>query len=153
MKPKSQWSPQTSRYRSTFAFILFFFNASHQVPFVVVALYMVALYCGTKYMAKRGRCDLRHPLALWNAMLCIFSFAGAARTVPELLWRLGSQDLGSTMCDDPSSSWGAGATGLWVQLFIFSKVFLDIQFCLVVAASPSNRVLLRTILPWHQRRK
>ena len=49
------------------------------------------------------------------------SFAGALRTVPEVLYRLGSQDLSSTICQDPSASWGVGATGLWVQLFIFSK--------------------------------
>ncbi len=52
----------------------------------------------------------------------IFSFMGAMRTVPEILYRLGSQELSSTLCQAPGSSWGAGATGLWVQLFIFSKL-------------------------------
>ena len=92
------------------------------IPLVVVTLYMSALYFGTMYMAGRERMDLRYKLAAWNAFLCIFSFVGALRTVPELLYRLGSEDLSDTMCRDPSQSWGVGATGLWVQLFIFSKL-------------------------------
>jgi len=91
------------------------------LPLVAVTLYMAAIFFGKKYMASRERMDLRYKLAAWNCFLCLFSFAGALRTVPEVLYRLGSQELTSTICQDPSESWGVGATGLWVQLFIFSK--------------------------------
>ena len=55
--------------------------------------------------------------------MSIFSFLGAMRTVPELLYRLGTaSSFMETISTNPSTSWGEGATGLWVQLFIFSKI-------------------------------
>mmetsp|Transcript_12139 Transcript_12139/g.35146 ORF Transcript_12139/g.35146 Transcript_12139/m.35146 type:complete len:243 (-) Transcript_12139:59-787(-) len=66
--------------------------------------------------------DLLMPLAYWNAFLSVFSFLGAMRTVPDLLYRFGTESLESTICSPASSSWGSGATGLWVMLFIFSKI-------------------------------
>mmetsp|Transcript_14786 Transcript_14786/g.17607 ORF Transcript_14786/g.17607 Transcript_14786/m.17607 type:complete len:301 (+) Transcript_14786:48-950(+) len=99
------------------------FTREHWVlPIVVVTAYMAAVYFGQKYMATRERLDLRYKLAGWNAFLCLFSFAGAMRTVPDLLYRFGSEPLSASICSSPTSSWGVGATGLWVQLFIFSKI-------------------------------
>jgi elongation of very long chain fatty acids protein 6 len=99
------------------------FTREHNVlPIVIVVAYMACVYFGQKYMATRQRMDLRYKLAGWNAFLCIFSFIGALRTVPDLLYRFGTEPMTSTICTDPVSSWGVGATGLWVQLFIFSKI-------------------------------
>jgi len=92
------------------------------IPVCAVILYMGAVYLGTKYMAGRERMDLRYKLAYWNAFLSLFSFVGALRTIPDLLYRLGSEDFSATICTDPAASWGTGATGLWVGLFIFSKI-------------------------------
>ena len=97
------------------------------LPLAICAVYLAAIFFGKKYMAHRiasggRRFDLRYPLAYWNAFLSIFSFIGAMRTVPDLLYRLGSEDASNTICTAPSDSWGNGATGLWVQLFIFSKI-------------------------------
>ena len=92
------------------------------LPVALVAFYVAAIVLGKHYMATRERMDLRYKLAAWNGLLCAFSFAGALRTVPDVLWRLGSESLEATLCTDPSASWGVGATGLWVQLFIFSKI-------------------------------
>jgi len=92
------------------------------IPITCVLVYIAAIFFGKMYMASRQRMDLRYKLAYWNAFLSIFSFIGALRTVPDLLYRLGSEDISATICTEPSSSWGAGATGLWVQLFIFSKI-------------------------------
>ena len=94
---------------------------------MIVTLYMASIYFGKQYMSRRiasggRRFDLRYTLAAWNAFLCIFSYMGAMRTVPDLLYRLGSEPSSSTVCTNPSASWGNGATGLWVQLFIFSKI-------------------------------
>jgi elongation of very long chain fatty acids protein 6 len=84
---------------------------------------MVLVFGVAHYKKTRERHDLRMPLVYWNLFLCLFSFAGALRTVPDLMYRLGSSEtLGETICTDPSTSWGVGATGLWVMLFIFSKV-------------------------------
>jgi hypothetical protein len=92
------------------------------VPVGAVLFYMAAIYLGTKYMATRPRMDLRYKLAYWNALLSLFSFVGALRTVPDLMYRLGTEDLSASLCTEAGRSWGAGATGLWVQLFIFSKL-------------------------------
>jgi len=91
-------------------------------PMVIVAVYLAAVFAGQRFMVNRERLDLRHMLAAWNALLCLFSFAGALRTVPELLFRISSEPFTDTVCADPASTWGAGASGLWVGIFIFSKV-------------------------------
>ena len=61
-------------------------------------------------------------LALWNFALLLFSFIGAYRTVPHLLHNVMSKPFEATICTQAAADWGDGATGLWVQLFIFSKV-------------------------------
>jgi hypothetical protein len=66
--------------------------------------------------------DTRSLLAAWNAFLCIFSFAGAIRTVPHMLYLVGNSSFEKTICTPPDHEWGVGATGLWVQLFILSKI-------------------------------
>jgi len=44
------------------------------------------------------------------------------RTVPHLLHAISTQPFRDTICTTPNSSYGEGACGLWVMLFIFSKV-------------------------------
>jgi elongation of very long chain fatty acids protein 6 len=66
--------------------------------------------------------DTRGVLACWNALLCAFSWMGAIRTVPHLLYNLKTQTFEQTICTPPHVEWGVGATGLWVQLFILSKI-------------------------------
>lgn len=60
-------------------------------------------------------------LSFWNLTLSIFSFCGMIRTVPEILYRLHTESFISTITTPSLTSWGVGATGLWVQLFVFSK--------------------------------
>jgi len=69
--------------------------------------------------------DTRGLLACWNALLCVFSFAGALRTVPHLLYLITTRTFEETICTPPvhpQHGWGLGATGMWVQLFILSKI-------------------------------
>jgi len=74
-------------------------------------------------MAKQEKpFDLRIPLAAWNALLCVFSFIGMLKTMPYLVGSLLTQPFEQTVCTDPSTAWGAGPTGFWVMLFIYSKV-------------------------------
>mmetsp|Transcript_51880 Transcript_51880/g.89068 ORF Transcript_51880/g.89068 Transcript_51880/m.89068 type:complete len:291 (+) Transcript_51880:54-926(+) len=96
-----------------------------EIPFGCVALYLAGIFFGTKFMDKvdyKNIWDTRGVLAAWNALLCIFSFTGALRTVPHLLYNLKAQSFESTICTPPDQEWGVGATGLWVQLFILSKI-------------------------------
>jgi len=92
------------------------------IPIGLVIGYMAFCYFGQKYMAKREAFDLRMPLAYWNLFLSTFSFMGMARTVPHLLHNLSTMSLEENLCKDPQISFGDGACGLWVQLFIFSKI-------------------------------
>lgn len=111
------------------------FTKNHMMcPVIIVCIYMATVYLGNKYMNNLVRMDLRYTLAYWNAGLSIFSFMGALRTVPELLYRIGSENnLGDTICRNPSKSWGVGPTGFWCSLFVFSKIpeLLDTYFIVV----------------------
>jgi len=95
---------------------------NYPVVFGIVAAYLAFLVIGTKVMKNRMPFDLRMPLALWNAFLCVFSFIGMCRTVPFLMATVLSSPFEATVCTTPLTSWGTGPTGFWVMLFIFSKV-------------------------------
>ena len=99
-----------------------FANDNWAIPITLVTVYMGFCYFGKKYMAKRDAFDLRMPLAFWNLFLSTFSFMGMARTVPHLLNNLKNMSLEDNLCTDPQIAFGDGATGLWVQLFIYSKI-------------------------------
>ena len=114
-------------------------------PLTLVTVYMVLIFAGKKYMANKlayGDRSLptdhnRKLLVVWNAALSIFSFCGMFRTVPHLLYNLGTNSLVDNICGtnglDPESNFGAFATGFWVQMFIFSKPFelFDTYFIVV----------------------
>lgn len=94
-----------------------------EIPITAVVIYMIAIYQGKKFMDKIEYSkiwNLKKQLALWNAFLCFLSFAGACRTVPHLLYNLMNQSYEETICTT-AESWGSGSTGLWVQIFVFSK--------------------------------
>ncbi len=91
------------------------------IPIVTVMAYLLFVFTGPKFMASRPSIQCRHALTIWNGALSLFSFIGMIRTLPDLLYRLSSQPFMSTIITPPISSWGLGATGLWVQLFVFSK--------------------------------
>ena len=42
--------------------------------------------------------------------------------MPYLLGNVLGKSYDCTVCDDAISSWGAGSTGFWVMLFIYSKI-------------------------------
>merc|ERR1719253_1290894 len=44
------------------------------------------------------------------------------RTVPHLVYNLYAFSFEDTLCKPPTFMYGLGATGMWVQLFIFSKI-------------------------------
>ena len=102
------------------------FTKNHSLlPVTIVGLYLSLCLVGSLYMNRPGmeRFDLKLPLAYWNAGLSVFSFAGALRTVPELIYRMGNETtIVNTICRDPTTSWGTGSSGFWVQLFVFSKM-------------------------------
>ena len=101
------------------------------LPIVAVCLYLVLCFVGPK-LVKKG-VEARGLLILWNIFLSTFSLMGAIRTVPHLLYNILNKDLETTICTAPEYDWGAGATGVWVGLFIFSKLpeLIDTVFIVV----------------------
>jgi len=85
-----------------------------EVPVICVVVYLAGIFFGTKFMDKveyKNIWDTRMVLAGWNALLCTFSFMGALRTVPHLLYNLTSQSFETTICTPPDVEWGLGSTG------------------------------------------
>lgn len=97
-------------------------KANPAVPIVAVFLYGAGIFLGKIYFAKHDRWNWRNALAAWNLFLSVFSFIGVMRTAPALLHNLMNMSLRDNFCEDPSHSWGSGTTGLWVQLFVLSKI-------------------------------
>jgi hypothetical protein len=83
-----------------------FANDYFYIPIILVVLYLLFAYFGSKTMKNLQAFNLRYPLALWNAALSIFSFIGMFRTVPFLLATILSKPFKSTICTDPLSSEG-----------------------------------------------
>jgi len=68
------------------------------ISFVYAAVYVVLIFAGRWYMAKRERFELRLPMAAWSGMLAIFSIAGAVRTIPELVHVLRLHGFEESVC-------------------------------------------------------
>ncbi|TMW63085.1 hypothetical protein Poli38472_005703 [Pythium oligandrum] len=89
---------------------------------LLCAAYFVFCFGGRWIMENRKPFDLRIPLALWNLALAVFSFMGSVRTAPFLLNTLYRRGVYNSVCATPRPHYGHGPVGLWVTLFIFSKV-------------------------------
>jgi elongation of very long chain fatty acids protein 6 len=107
-----------------------FARTNVRFPVAVIAVYVLLCFAGTHVMASRRPFDLRVPLAIWNAVLCVFSFVGMWRTMPRLVANILTMDYEQTICTSPTVGagvegalgWANGPTGFWVMLFIFSKL-------------------------------
>ncbi|OQR86335.1 elongation of very long chain fatty acids protein [Achlya hypogyna] len=110
---------------------------SMQAAIGLCALYCVLCYAGRHWMATRAPYDLKTALAGWNLLLATFSFCGAVRTVPFLLDSIYQRGWYQSICSEATDHYGNGPTGLWVALFIFSKVpeLVD-TFFIVVRKKP-----------------
>jgi len=88
------------------------------IPYTL--LYIIAIFIGRVWMAKRNeKFELRGALVTWNAILAIFSFWGACRSVPELVHTLVHHGFLYSICDD---SYKQGITGLWSVENSFNKI-------------------------------
>ena len=111
-------------------------RAHAEVPVFAVAIYLAMVMSGPKAMPfplKLGRL-----FAVWNLLLCVFSAVGVSRVVPVMIEALQDPSHGDTFwerfvwtcCTDPKDWYLVGGSGLWVGLFIFSKLpeLLDTAF-------------------------
>lgn len=98
------------------------YNTWPILPLALVTAYALMITIVPRIMKDRKPFGLRNTLALWNLTLSLFSFCGMLRTVPHLLHNLATKSFRDTICTHPESMYGEGACGMWVMLFIFSKV-------------------------------
>mmetsp|Transcript_23177 Transcript_23177/g.33856 ORF Transcript_23177/g.33856 Transcript_23177/m.33856 type:complete len:306 (-) Transcript_23177:306-1223(-) len=112
---------------------LLWFDEHPYVPIMACALYGFLIVFGKMYMKDKEPWQWRKPLAMWNFSLSLFSCIGMIRTLPHLLHDLSTLSIRDNLCQDPSVGYGTGSTGLWVQLFILSKVpeLLDTFFIVI----------------------
>ena len=61
-------------------------------------------------------------MGAWNLILAIFSFYGLVNTLPVLLTNLINNGFRYTVCTDPKDWYLTGPVGLYVFLFIYSKI-------------------------------
>ncbi|OQS05290.1 elongation of very long chain fatty acids protein [Thraustotheca clavata] len=110
---------------------------SMQYAVALCALYCILCYSGRHIMANRSPFDLKWALAGWNLLLATFSFCGAVRTAPFLIHSIYERGLYHSICSEATDHYGNGPVGLWVALFIFSKVpeLID-TFFIVVRKKP-----------------
>lgn len=86
------------------------------------AVYLFFIFFGPKLMENRKPFDLKTSLKYWNLFLAVFSFWGAIRTLPHLLYYIWKVGFFTTLCTPPVWGFGAGAAGFWTMLFVYSKV-------------------------------
>lgn len=101
---------------------------------ILSVLYVVLVFAGQRFMAKREAFDLRGPLIAWNGFLTVLSWVMALRLAPALVQRIIHWDIVDTFCD---RSFINGPTGFWMMIFSLSKVpeLLDTAF-LVLRKKP-----------------
>merc|ERR1719350_1905312 len=93
-----------------------------QVPLIAVSLYGIFIVAGRRYMSNKEPWKSRGALAFWNLSLSLFSFMGMIRTTPNLIYNLTTLSLKDNLCLNPAVTVGSGSTGLWIMLFILSKL-------------------------------
>lgn len=101
-----------------------------EIPVFAVCVYFAIVFYLPQHLRHRAAFRLRAPFAAWNLVLAVFSLLGAARTVPHLARAVQRDGFRSTVCRDPREWYLDGAVGMWVALFIVSKLpeLLDTVF-------------------------
>ena len=116
------------------------FTSQHwEVPLAACVIYFTMITVLKRYMASRPKIFLQRYVICWNFFLSFFSFAGMVYCVPKLLFGpAGVLSYGwyQSVCSH-ASSYGFGESGIFVFLFIYSKLaeLLD-TFFLLVRKSP-----------------
>ena len=98
-----------------------FVMTQHWFPIACVAVYLVGIVLGPKYMEKREPYVMRKSLAAWNLALAVFSFFGLIRGIPPLIHNFSTYGFETFLCNDPQNSIGQSATAVWGIFFVLSK--------------------------------
>jgi len=91
-------------------------------PVAACALYALLIAWGQYVMKSREPWKGSRPyLAAWNFCLSAFSFLGSFRVGCNVFYNLSTLSIRDNFCLNPAVTYGSGATGLWIQMFILSK--------------------------------
>lgn len=108
------------------------------MPIYFVSAYLFVVFVLPTYL-KKGF-EMRSVFVTWNLLLSAFSFIGVSRTVPLLLYTLKTKGFEYTICEE--SNWFSdGPSGLWVMLFILSKIPELMDTVFLVLKRPQSPVL------------
>lgn len=88
---------------------------------IAAGLYLALIVIGQWYMRGKKAYNLKGPLAVWNLALAIFSFIGTIRLVPHVIYGLSVNHHSYFFCRAASAAYGYASSGLWVNLFVWSK--------------------------------
>lgn len=74
-------------------------------------------------MQKRDKpFTLKTEFRLWNLLLTVFSIIGSTRLFTHLVLNVYQNGSKWTICSDPKDWYMNGPAGLWMSLFIYSKI-------------------------------
>merc|ERR1711972_22290 len=97
-------------------------TAEHwEIPLLAVAAYLVMIPVLKWIVARRGKFDVKTFAFWWNTSLSLFSWCGVVACVPVLATTLFEHGLYFTTCA-PAAWYGSGWSGVFVALFVYSKV-------------------------------
>jgi len=105
-------------FDSKYHLMWFRMNWFHSVYYSMA--YAVLVYLGVKLMKNRKPYVLRRPLALWSALLALFSILGTVRCLPELIEVITNKGLVESFCSISFAN--DNRILFWHLLFSWSKV-------------------------------
>merc|ERR1712060_331504 len=92
-----------------------------EIPLTAVMAYFLVIPLLRRLVARRGAFDVKAVAFWWNSLLSLFSWCGVVACVPVLAHSLWEHGLYFTTCA-PASWYGSGWGGVFVALFIYSKI-------------------------------
>jgi len=103
------------------------------IPLTAVVLYFIIIPTLRHRVSTGGKFNVRNFAFYWNAGLSIFSWCGVFSCVPVLVGSLYEHGLYFTCC--AHATWyGAGLSGFFVMLFVYSKLAELIDTVLLLMA-------------------
>merc|ERR1712050_424945 len=98
------------------------FTSEHwEVPLVAVIAYFILIPALKATVERCGKLNVRNFAFGWNLSLSIFSWCGLVACVPVLIRGVSEKGMYFTICAPPHW-YGNNLSGLFVMLFIYSKV-------------------------------
>merc|ERR1719277_1727671 len=111
------------------------FTGDHwNIPLMAVSAYFILIPVLKWTVDKYGKWNVRNFAFYWNLSLSLFSWFGLAACVPVLISAVVQKGMYYTVCA-PSQWYGHNLSGLFVALFIYSKVAELVDTVLLLLAN------------------